>query len=284
MQGIHIKAEKIPSIGFAHHFCAENYYQSYGEKDDTSFEIVYTKEGTVTAELYEKTYQIPPHSIFLLVRALPIRLYSEGGIPHSHCTVQIQFGSHSVPLFNGSTFSENETDGINLPFIIPPSHETQAISKELFSVAAAMNAGTEEEKFSARLCAMGILAKLNRIYLQNLYSKNNASLTEHKLKRYIIENIDKDLSLTSLAAAMGKSPNYLNNLFKSANGISIRQYINNEKVRIIGELMKTKGISFRDACLNVSVDDTSYGYRLFKKHTGLTPKEFLLGDSPANKN
>ncbi len=98
MQGIHINAEKIPSIGFAHHFCAENYYQSYGEKDDTSFEIVYTKEGAITAELYGKTYQIPPHSIFVLVRALPIRLYSEAGTPHSHCTVQIQFGIHPDPI------------------------------------------------------------------------------------------------------------------------------------------------------------------------------------------
>lgn len=283
MQTIHINAEKIPSIGFAHHFCAENYYQSYGEKNDTSFEIVYTKKGIVTAELCGKEYQIPPHSIFILVRALPIRLYSKAGTPHSHCTVQIQFDKRSAPIFTDSNPFENETGGINLPFIVPPSHETLSISKELFLIASTPNSSSEEEKLSARLCAMGILSRLNRIYLQELHSKNNASLIEFKLKRYIIENIDKDLSLSSLAKAIGKSPNYMNNLFKSANGISIRQYINNEKVHIIGELMKTKGIPFRDACLNVSVSDTSYGYRLFKKHTGMTPKEFLIGNNPATK-
>ena len=277
MQGIHLKFKDIPTIGFAHHFNAENYFQSYNISDD-SFEIVYIKAGDVTAELYDKVYDIEAGSILVLFRRLPIKLSSKKGTPHTHCSVQIK--TSGVAEFIDSDFQipKDSTRGIMLPFITPPCQENELIKKDLYSIISLLGGSNEGGKFSASLCAMGILSKLDSLYIQKLYAKkNNSSLLDYKIKQYISRNISKDLSLENIAMAVGKSPNYLNSVFKKVNDIGIHQYINREKVRIIGECIKNRGFSFREACESVSVYDVSYGYRLFKKHSGLTPSAFLEG-------
>ena len=100
---------------------------------------------------------------------------------------------------------------------------------------------------------------------------------EYKIKHFIANNISKELPLSKIAEAMGKTPNYLNSVFKDATGMGIHQYISRERVRTICELMQTQGIPFKKACECVSILDVSYGYRLFKKHTGVTPGAFLEG-------
>ena len=81
-----------------------------------------------------------------------------------------------------------------------------------------------------------------------------------------LSDISNELSLTS---------SYINHVFKENEGLPINQYINNKKVLCITELISTQHISFRTACNNVGINDYSYGYRLFKKHTGTTPGMFL---------
>lgn len=277
MQGIHLKFQDIPTIGFAHHFNAENYFQSYNMADD-SFEIVYIKAGDVTAKLYDKIYDIEPGSILVLFRRLPIELSSKNGTPHTHCSVQIK--TSGVAEFIDSDFQipKDSTRGIMLPFITPPCQENELIKKDLYSIISLIGGSNEAGKFSASLCAMGVLSKLDSLYIQKIYAKkNNSSLLDYKIKQYISRNISKDLSLENIATAIGKSPNYLNSVFKKINDIGIHQYINREKVRIIGECIKNRGFSFREACESVSVYDISYGYRLFKKHSGVTPGAFLEG-------
>ena len=56
--------------------------------------------------------------------------------------------------------------------------------------------------------------------------------------------------------------------------MGIHQYINKEKVRIISEIISERKLPFKKACESVGIEDVSYGYRMFKKHTGLTPSQF----------
>ena len=169
MQGIHIKFFDLPTIGFAHHFHMESYAQSYA-MNDSSFEIVYVKSGAIIAELNEKQYEIEPGSVLILFRRLPIRLYSADGSPHSHCSVQIKFNGSAEFIEQDSGFSISTADGIILPFITPPCHETHEIQKELHSIVSTLGASGENGRLSASLCAMGILSHLNRMFVQKIYS------------------------------------------------------------------------------------------------------------------
>ena len=73
---------------------------------------------------------------------------------------------------------------------------------------------------------------------------------------------------------MDRFPNYLNSIYQQANGIPIRQYINQWKAIQITELMVNKGADFRTACENVDISDIPYGYRLYKRQLVTNPQQY----------
>jgi len=101
----------------------------------------------------------------------------------------------------------------------------------------------------------------------------------YKIKKIITGSKGEDISLDLLSRKIGKTPNYLNYVFKEETGMTIHSYIIKEKVRIICELILSRSLSFKDACQAVGINDVSYGYRLFKKQTGLTPGAFSKGET-----
>ena len=268
-----ISFSALPQIGFAHHFyMEEDYWQKYG-RGDRSFELVYINSGGITGELYGERFTAEPGSLLILFRELPIRLYSTDGLPQSHCSVQI------IPQYEFSLLREGEQPpedfaGIRLPFVLPPGEACEAIKKELLTIVSEIGASREENGMSASLRAMGILAKVHALYAASLRGSASASPLDYRIKRYIAGHLDRPITLQEIADKVGRSPNYLNSVFKKANGISIHQYINREKARLMAELMENKGLSFRAACLNVGLEEVTYGYRLFKKHMGMTPSQY----------
>lgn len=277
MQGLFLNLTEIPKIGFAHHFQAENTPQIYGSKKP-SIELVYVKSGKLIAQLYGKNYDIVPGSVLVLPRNLPLTLTAEKDVVHTHCTVQLFL--KAPPIFIDDTTNEmqKQSNGIFLPFITPPCAENESIKKELYAIIASIGSLGENGKLSAALSAMGILAKLERTYRQTLFAKSDrTSLLEYKIKNYISANIHKPFTIAELAQALGKTPNYLNSVFKAATGIGIRGYINREKVHIISTILENERLPFKQACESVAIYDVSYGYRLFKKQTGVTPATFLEG-------
>ena len=259
------------------HLNLDNYRQVYGEEMN-GFEIVYTKTGGITAKLYGKEYLIEPGSVMVLLRNLPIELVSADGTPQTHCTVQVLMNCEKELVEDYENIDIN-TDGIVVPFIVPPCSENEKIKKELYSIISNAAGSANRNSLSISLSVLSILSKLDCIYRQKIYGKKSASsLLEYKIKRYIAEHMDSDIPLSEIAQYLGKSPNYLNSVFKSVVGMGIHQYINCEKVRMICELMENLQMSFKEACENVAIYDVSYGYRLFKKQTGVTPKAYLAGE------
>lgn len=267
----------IPHIGFAHHFYMENYCQKHNISEK-SLELVYVKNGEIIAEVYGMSFKVHEGSIFLLFRDLPYKLYSAGGVPQAHCSIQLVF-DYSLSIIKDFYELPGDFNGLILPLVIAPGAETEMIKKELYTIVSELGTSREKYTLSASLAAMGILAKLDRICRWELYAKKkSASILEYKIKQYITEHIHKNIHLTDLETALEKTPNYLNSVFKLSTGLSINQYISKEKVRLIGELMENKGLSFKASCESVAIMDVSYGYRLFKKHMGVTPKTYLLGN------
>lgn len=262
----------LPQIGFAHHFYYAGLHQGRYGKDEKTFELVYVKSGEIAFELYGRHCTVPAGGIFLLFRHLPVQIFCTG----AHCSVQLSM-DYELTLLEEEG-SREDFPGIVLPVVIPPCAEAEAIKRELYSIVSQMNISRETAHFAASLAAAGILERINRFYRSGLSASQHApSSLSYKIKKYIAGAMDKDIPLSDLAETLDKTPNYLNAVFKEANGITIHQYINREKVRVIAELMEDKGLSFKAACENVAITDVSYGYRLFKKHTGVTPGDYLAG-------
>ncbi len=277
----YLKFNSLPEIGFAHNYYSDKYVYHYG-KSKCNFEIAYINSGGISAEYMGKKIYADEGSIFILFRHLPITISASGNKHQSHCTIQLGLDFDFELADTDNTYPD---EGLLLPFVTPPQPGTDEIKKELYDIVNQISSAPGRYSFNASLRILGILEKLDRIARTTSKPVSRAHLDIAAAVSYYIEtNIGRKITLSDLAKALDKSPNYINYAFKCARGTSITEYINEEKIRWICILMQKGGMPFHAACEAAGIQDISYGYRLFKKHIGLTPSVFLKSERIIKKD
>lgn len=109
------------------------------------------------------------------------------------------------------------------------------------------------------------------VHIQAADSNQNIS---DKIKRYIIQHMDQPLSRQCLADHVGLSPDYTVKLFKKETGLSISDYIVQERIRMAKELLIKSEISISHIALCVGFSNFSYFSSIFKKEMSMTPQDY----------
>lgn len=93
-------------------------------------------------------------------------------------------------------------------------------------------------------------------------------------KRYIEENLSKDISLDEIGRVAGFHPTHFSQLFKTCTGKTFVQYKSETRMKKAMELLCKHDKSVTDVTLEVGYNDITHFIRTFKKYTGMTPTEF----------
>ncbi len=88
---------------------------------------------------------------------------------------------------------------------------------------------------------------------------------------YINENYREDMNLKTLAYKYNINTSYLGQIFLKEVGCSFSQYLTNIKNSKAKELILTTNMRINDIAKEIGYTDTSYFYRKFKKHYGVSP-------------
>lgn len=91
--------------------------------------------------------------------------------------------------------------------------------------------------------------------------------------KYVEEHLTEDISLTKLSHSLNYSSKYISVQFKAHTGLSLREYILDQRVECAKRLL-TSGSSVSEACLCSGFSDYSNFIRSFKKKTGISPGRF----------
>ena len=89
--------------------------------------------------------------------------------------------------------------------------------------------------------------------------------------RYIQEHYSENIAINDLAMSYGMSPNYFSSIFKAETSQSAVNYITELKVKKAQELLENSELSVVDIAKRTGYEDSQYFFRVFKKHTGMTP-------------
>ena len=95
-----------------------------------------------------------------------------------------------------------------------------------------------------------------------------------KAKKYIKQNIDQDLSRTDIAAYLHINPDYFTRIFKKEVGLSIPEFIMQERLKIAKELILQTDMSISEIAVSVGYTNFSYFSKLFKEMFGVNPAAF----------
>lgn len=106
------------------------------------------------------------------------------------------------------------------------------------------------------------------------FSDPNSPITE--VLDYIRLNIKENISLKNLSDKACMSTTSFCRFFKRELGMSPIEFVINEKIRHAKKLLKNPTIQINEVCYMAGFEDSNYFSRLFKKHEGITPKQYQL--------
>ncbi|MFH0070760.1 helix-turn-helix domain-containing protein [Peribacillus sp. NPDC056705] len=122
-----------------------------------------------------------------------------------------------------------------------------------------------------KLTEGAIIDFTNRVHQLN---KEKYSATITACQHYIYDHLYDDITLDYLAQMCRLSPNYLSSLFKKEVGKPISEYIQRQRVDEAKKLLLLTNYSISDIGTWLNFNDQSYFIKIFKKYTGLTPRQF----------
>lgn len=100
------------------------------------------------------------------------------------------------------------------------------------------------------------------------------SITIYKIQKAIANHLDEKITVQRIADELGLSRTFISSHFKATTGKNLNDYINEQKINRAKVLLKTTKMPIIDISDLLSFSSQSYFQAVFKKQTGMTPKEY----------
>ena len=248
------------------------------------FEIIRVLDGEFKVFLNSSEYLLHKDEILLV----------ECGCLHrgepSHCV-------YECLVFNFDMLCRQQNDSATkyisplLNALINHPHLSPAKDYELYQIVCLLfNAQREKDEYYELNTYAQLFQLTAKLYTQNritiptqtqLGNKKKAILT---ILDFIENNLTEAISLDKLSAISGLSKKYLCRIFKEYASVTIVDYINELRIENACYEMSVQGKNVTQAALESGFNDLSYFCKIFKKHKGITPKEYQKNSAPNNKH
>lgn len=104
-------------------------------------------------------------------------------------------------------------------------------------------------------------------------SKKGNGVIENAIA-YMKQHFDSPITLQETAGYVDLNPSYFSTLFKQSCGLSFKEYLNYIRIEESKKLLTSTDRSILDIAIDIGFEDQSYFTKVFKKYTGLTPKQY----------
>ena len=92
--------------------------------------------------------------------------------------------------------------------------------------------------------------------------------------------MDADLSLNEVAGQANLSPSHFSTVFSQETGQTFKQYLTEVRIKRAKELLRSSTLRSFEIAYQIGYSDPHYFSYVFRKHTGLSPKEYRLQAQP----
>ena len=268
-----IKLTTIPKPVFAHTYSCPGYECQFGEMVP-NHEILYIESGDLTIDFSGETIVAKEGSFLILPHKYRFHSKSPEGEMHIHYTISamVDPGARVVNKIPKNL----ATDEICLPFCLECGNDTRQL---LTLLNKAISEYQNPDEISRQKCGIlyaELLCDLARCTQAEKDTKSSRTqdVLDSRIKIYIQKNLHQKITLADVADATGKNANYLNQVFKKKNNMSIISYANLIKMKHVATLLVSEKVTIKDAAAEVGITDISYLSRLFKSKMGMTISEF----------
>ncbi len=121
-----------------------------------------------------------------------------------------------------------------------------------------------------------LMRKIFRSYcrLVHKHSTKDYSPIVQKTIIFIESDLSANLTLNALAKVQNVSGGYLSSIFKKETGKTVTEYIREKRMKYATHLLATTNLQIQTVALHCGIMDLQYFSKQFKRHIGMTPKEY----------
>ena len=126
---------------------------------------------------------------------------------------------------------------------------------------------------------------LTDLLIKTLELRDSISHTTHsslidKTKHFIKDNYNnKNMTLNYAADVLGISANYLSTVFSNETNQTFIEYLTNVKIEKAMDLLISTNMRSSEIAIEIGYQDPHYFSHVFKKYTGVSPREYRGGHS-----
>lgn len=116
----------------------------------------------------------------------------------------------------------------------------------------------------------------DKIHLAGEIKQGSQRLEIHEAKKYVTARLHEKISMEEAALTLNLNPSYFSRIFKSETGETFIEYVTRVKMEKAKEKLDQSGSTVEQIAESLGYDNTSYFIKLFKTHSGYSPKDYRL--------
>ncbi len=267
------------------------------------YEILLFLNDGATLEVGSRSYSVNAGDLFLLNNKEYHRTVGAAGKPHNRYVLMFEpeLLQHMSTAFDYdfTMFFENRSADFVHKLHLNECNQAK-VEKLLGKIEEHINTGKEDlSGVKLKLSILELIMTINQMYeffmkeqenqenyIESAVENINQEKTDvefkdpilyreriEQIKKYISTHVEERMELDDIAKKFYISRYYLSHYFKKETGFTLIQYITNQKINAAKSLLK-KGYSVTDVAINLSYNSDSHFISVFKKSSGITPKQY----------
>lgn len=96
----------------------------------------------------------------------------------------------------------------------------------------------------------------------------------YEAQKYVSARLHEKISMEDVARHLGMNPSHFSRIYKSETGETFIEYVTRIKMEQAKEAFEQSDITTQQVAQSLGYDNTSYFIKLFRTHTGYSPKEY----------
>jgi AraC family transcriptional regulator len=201
------------------------------------------------------------------------------GVPH---VIHFDRRASLIHLYLNETFFRSMVQ--DAPDNVQMSLIPSLLVRDQFLVELAKSLYRETKIHADNRLFMESIATVTATHLVRRYSSRNDSVPlyrgglgpvrEKRIRSYIAEHLNEELSLEQLARVAEMSPNYLISLFRQSIGMTPHKYIILQRLESARKLLVQSGLSLLEIAQRCGFQDQSQFTTSFRRQYGITPGQY----------
>lgn len=125
-----------------------------------------------------------------------------------------------------------------------------------------------------------LFRKFSDIILKNKLVELKKAQPEYYLKKYVEQHLDKPITIQSAAEFIDRSPSFVSHKFKDMYGMTFHEFLSSARVELAKKLLRKDAIA--EVFPLCGFNDRYHFSKVFKKMTGISPRQFQLLENKKN--